>query len=204
MADPASRRRVSAVWRAAMLVGVLAALWLGGARSGAAQSPSGDPAFVTLINLTPSARTVDVRHLPAGTRDRHRVPGEEEFTFSVDAGADPVDMTARCRGCHPVRFAVAAGQRLVVLLVSVEDPAITRADLRIVNQGDGQRRGVVRTGAVPGGGRTLVPFDLGAGEEVHVGLRTAGAVIDLNLTCFGCGGQRIRVTDAVDLEVAIE
>ncbi len=204
MTDRASRRRVAAVWRGAMLVGVLAALWLGGARSGAAQSPAGDPAFVTLLNLTSNSRIVEVRHLPAGDRDRHTVGAEERVTFEVAAADDPIDMMARCRGCHAVRFAVAGGQRLIVLLVPQDEPAITRADLNIVNEGDGRRRGVVRTGAEPRLGRTLLPFNLGAGEEIRVGLRTAGAVIDLNLTCFGCGSQRIRVTDAVELDVVIE
>lgn len=204
MTDRASRRRAAAIWRGALLVGVLAALWLGGSRPGAAQSPPGEPAFVTLLNLTSSSRVVDVLHLPASDRDHHRVDAEERVTFEVAAAEEPIDMMARCRGCHSVRFAVAGGQRLIVLLVPQDAPAIARADLNIVNEGDGRRRGVVRTGSIAGEGRTLLPFDLGVGEEIRVGLRTAGAVIDLNLTCFGCGSQRLRVTDAVELDVVIE
>lgn len=204
MTDRARRRPVAAIWRGAMLVAVLAALWLGGAGSGAAQSPPDDPAFVTLLNLTSSSRVVDVRRLPDGDRDRHTVGAQQRVTLEVAAADDPIDMVARCRGCHSVRFAVAGGQRLIVLLVPQDKPAIARADLNIVNEGDVRRRGVVRTGAEPGLGRTVLPFNLRAGEEVRVGLRTAGAVIDLNLTCFGCGSQRIRVTDAVELDVVIE
>ena len=204
MTDRAPRPAVAAIWRGAMIVGMLAALWLGGARSGAAQSPPGDPAFVTLLNLTAGSRSVDVRNLQTGAQEQRSVPSEESVTFPVAAGVDPVDMRAECPGCHAVDFAVAAGQRLVVLLRSSDDPPIARADLHIVNQGDAPRRGVVRTGSEPGFGRTLLRFDLGPDEEVRVGLRTAGAVIDFNLSCVGCGSQRIRVTDAVDLEVVIE
>ena len=204
MTNRAPRRPVAAIWRGAMLVAVLAALWLGGARSGAAQSPPGDPAFITLLNLTAGARTVEVLNLPAGDHVRHTVGAEERVTVEVAAAEEPIDMVARCRGCHTVRFAVAAGQRLIVLLAPRDGPAIRRADLRIVNQGDAPRRGVVRTGAEIGLGRSLLPFDLLAREDVHIGLRTAGAVIDLNLFCFGCRSQRIRVTDAVDLEVVLE
>ena len=204
MTDRAPRRPVAAFWRGAILVGVLAALWLGGARTGAAQSPVGDPAFVTLLNLTSGSRTVEVRGVLTGSREQRTVPSEESVTFPVAAGADPVDMRAECPGCHAVDFAVAAGQRVVVLLQSSDDPPIIRADLHIVNQGDAPRRGVLRTGSELGLGRTLLPFDLRPDEEIRVGLRTAGAVIDLNLSCFGCESQHIRVTDAVDLEVVIE
>ncbi len=204
MTDRAHRRLPAAIWRGALLVGLLAALWLGGARSGAAQSPTVDPALVTLLNPAAESRIVEVRRLPAGPRDRYTVGAEERLTIEVAAAGDPIDMRASCRGCHSVDFAVAAGQRLIVLLAPQDEPAITRADLNIVNEGDDRRRGVVRTGSIPGKGRTLIEFDLGAGEEVRVGLRTAGAVIDLNLRCFGCGSQRIRVTDAVALDVVVE
>ncbi len=203
MADRTRQRSVLAVWVVAIIVGGLAVIALGVPRPIAAQSTATEPAFVTLLNRTPDSRTVEVQSLLTGASSRHTVPSHETLTIDVDAGAEPVDMLASCRGCHSVYFAVAGGQRLIVVLAPRDEPAIVRSDLYIVNEGEGRRRGVLRTGAMRGAGRTLLPFDLRAGESIHIGLRTAGAVIDLNLACFGCGFQRIRMTDAVDLEVAI-
>ena len=203
MADCTRQRSVLAVWVVAIIVGGLAVIALGAPRPIAAQSTPAEPAFVTLLNLTPGSRTVEVQTLLTGIRGRHTVASQETLTIDVDAGAEPIDMLASCRGCHSVHFAIAGGQRLVVVLWPLDKPAIDRSDLRIVNEGESRRRGVLRTGAIRSAGRTLLPFDLRAGESIHIGLRTAGAVIDLNLACFGCGFQRIRMTDAVDLEVAI-
>lgn len=203
MADCTRQRSVLAVWVVAIIVGGLVVIALGAPRPIAAQSTPAESTFVTLLNLTSGSRTVEVQTLLTGISSRHTVPSQETLTIDVDAGAEPVDMLASCRGCHSVHFAIAGGQRLVVLLWPLDKPAIDRSDLYIVNEGEGQRRGVLRTGALHGAGRTLLPFDLRAGESIRIGLRTAGAAIDLNLTCFGCGSQRIRMTDAVDLEVAI-
>ena len=204
MADRTRPRSVLAIWVAAIIAGGLAVIAFGGPGPIAAQSPPADTAVVTLLNLTPGSRTVEVQSLATGISSSHTVPSQGTLTVDVAAGADPVDMVTRCGACHSVHFAVARGQRLIVVLAPLDEPAIARADLYIVNEGDGRRQGVVRTGAAVGKGRSLLTFDLRPGEEVHVGLRTAGAVIDLNLRCFGCGSQHIRMTDAVELHVVIE
>ena len=192
-----------AIWAVAIIAGGLVVIALGVPGSIAAQTPPAEPTFVTLLNRTPDSRTVEVQSLLTGISSRNPVPSQETLTIEVAAGAEPLEMVASCRACHSVYFAVAGGQRLVVVLAPLDEPAIVRSDLHIVNDSEGRRQGVLRTGAIPGAGRTLLPFDLRAGESLRIGVRTDSAAIDLNLTCFGCGAQRIRMTDAVDLEVVL-
>ena len=185
------------------LLGLLAALWLHETRPSAAQAPSDEPAFVTLLNVSTRTFAVDVDELGSNAGRRHTVTPEQPVTFPVDAGALPIDMIATCGNCRSVSFAVAAGQRVLVLLAATNQPALLRSDLHVVNEGGARRRGAIRTGAVAGAGRTLLPFDLRPGESASVGLRARGDLIDLSLTCAGCDPQRIRLGNGVDLEIPI-
>ena len=185
----------------------IGALWVVEPGAGAAQEPFPEPTFITLLNLTDRFHTVDIdQQLPDGgsfTVNRLAVQPQEPVTFLFDAGPNPQDLVAACGGCRPAPFAIAAGQRIVVLLVGLSDPALPRSDLHVVNESGVRQRGVVRTGAAVGTGRTLLPFDLRDGESVRVGLRLPRGPIDLNLTCARCDAQQIRLGNGVDLEVVI-
>ena len=202
VADP-SRRSLLAISIIATLLGVLTALWIDQTRPSAAQGLESEPAFVTLLNLTPRVLVVNITQDDANVSRSHTVPAQETATFLVDAGPDLLPMTARCSGCRSVNFAIAAGQRLIVLLAGTEQPAILRSDLHVIIEGPARRTGVVRTGPTPGAGRSLLPFDLRPGESARLGLRARGDAIDLNLTCGGCDAQRLRVTNGIDLEIPI-
>ena len=191
-----------------LVAGVVATtLLLAGSGRSFAQEPLPEPAFVTLLNLTPRFQTVDIdRRLDSGETDgltRIAVQPDQPETFVIDAGAVPEDFTATCLSCRAADFSVAAGQRLVVLLVGIEQRALVRSDLHVVNESGARQRGAVRTGATIGDGRSLLPFDLRDGESARVGLRLRDGPIDLNLTCPACDPQQIRIGNGVDLEVVI-
>ena len=209
-ARPLQRSRRAAlvlVILAGALLAPIGALWLSDTADGAAQEPFPEPAFVTLLNLTGGFRAVDVdQALPDGTTvgvTRLAVQAEEPVTFVHSAAAEPQDLIASCTACHPVSFAVAAGQRIIVLILPGCDPPPVRSDLHVVNESGLRQRGAVRTGSVPGDGRTLLPFDLRDGQSARVGLRLRGGPIDLNLTCPACDPQQIRLGNGIDLEIVI-
>ena len=109
----------------ALMAGI-GALWVVEPGAGAAQEPFPEPTFITLLNLTDRFHTVDIdQQLPDGgsfTVNRLAVQPQEPVTFLFDAGPNPQDLVAACGGCRPAPFAIAAGQRIVVLLVGLSDP----------------------------------------------------------------------------------
>ena len=88
VADP-SRRSLLAICIIATLLGVLAALWFDQTRPSAAQGLDAEPAFVTLLNLTPRVLVVTITQDDANVSRSHTVPAQETVTFLVDAGPDP-------------------------------------------------------------------------------------------------------------------
>ena len=176
-------------------------------RPGAAQDPFAEPAFAALLNLSGAFKNVELHRVSDddGTTliDRAAVSFEEATTVPLDVGADPVDFLAQCSGCRSVRFSLAQGQRIVVLVFSTARSAPNRSDLHVVNESGRRQRGAVRTGPDVGFGRTLLPFNLAPGDGASVGLRLPAGGIDFNLTCDSCDPQRLRLRNGVDLEVVV-
>ena len=167
-----------------------------------------EPAQVTLLNVSEARRTVQVRAgAVLGDGESVRTVVVEPFsgtTVEIAAPDEPVEFNATCSGCRGVAFAAAAGQRVIVVLVALADPVVVRSDLTVANESGRRQRGALRTGDLLGRGRSVLDFDLAAGESASVGLRfPAGRLLDLNLTCDGCVPQRVRAGNAVDLEIVI-
>lgn len=176
-------------------------------RPGGAQGPFPEPAFAALLNLSGAFRNVELHRVTddGGTTriERAAVSFEEAITVPLDVGADPIDFLAQCTGCRSVRFSLAQGQRIAVLVFSTARPTSNRSDLHVVNESGRRQRGAVRTGPDRGFGRTLLPFNLAPDDSASVGLRLPAGGIDFTLTCDHCDPQRLRLRNGVDLELVI-
>ena len=177
---------------------------------GVAQSPPAAPpaAFVTLLNPAAVDRQIQFGLLAVDGStvllSTHRVEAGESTTFPLEPGTEPIDYRATCNGCRPASFSLAAGQRIIVTLLSPADQPLSRSDLHLVNESGQRQQGVLRTGVVLGGGRSVLHFDLLPEESAAIGLRLAPQqTVDFNLTCQVCTPQTARLRYGVDLELVI-
>ncbi len=206
-------RRLAAVMvGVVLLAGVSAtgALWAAWSQEAPSQEAEqdADAAIVTLLNPSAVERRVQLSLVTAagGTiaLSMHTVDAGSASTFSLAAAMEPTDYVATCIGCRGAPFAVAAGQRIVVFILSTGEAAAPRSDLHVVNESGRRQAGALRTGAVVGRGRTVLRFDLAPGESEAVGLRFAGDQrVDFNLACGACLPQLARAGNGVDLELVI-
>ena len=171
---------------------------------------AGEPgaALLSLLNPGGSTRVATVRSggEPGGGDlvDTLAVPALDTVTLEVLVPAEPTEFNVTCSGCHSVVFAVAAGQRIIVILAGDGDPPPFRSDLVVANESAVRHVGALRTGARSGTGRALLRFDLAPGEAVSVGLRLpADRLLDLNLACPACAPQAARIGNGIDLEMVI-
>ena len=172
---------------------------------------AGEPgaALLSLLNPGGSTRVVTVRFggdTGGGDLvDTLAVAALDTVTLEVLVPAEPTEFNVTCSGCHSVPFAIAAGQRIIVILVGDGDPPPFRSDLVVANESAVRHVGGLRTGARSGTGRALLRFDLAPGEAVSVGLRLpADRLLDLNLACPACAPQVARIGNGVDLEMVIQ
>ena len=170
----------------------------------------GAGALVTLLNPGSTARTVTLRDTNdtgvVGLPPSIRVEAADTRSFVVDVGADPVTFVAQCPGCRTVVFAVADGQRIIVVVLGAfaEGAGSLRGDVHVVNESNRRQSGALRTGAVVGLGLSVLRFDLAPAESMSVGLRLpALQTVDLNLTCAGCVPQVAQMSNGVDLEIVV-
>jgi hypothetical protein len=173
-----------------------------------AQTSTGS-ALITLLNPGATARTVALSDPgdsgPVGLPANQRVEAGETRSFLVEVGPVPVDLLAQCNGCRSVTFAVADGQRIIVLILGASDAAAaSRSDLHVVNESGRRQVGSLRTGDAVGFGLSTLRFDLAPNEAADVGLRLAASqMVAFNVTCAGCVGQVARIGNGVDLEIVL-
>lgn len=189
-------------------LGLLVAVGLVGEGADRTAAQASEPAQVTLLNVSETRRTVQLRAGAAlGEGESVRTVTVAPFsgaTVTLTVPDEPAEFNATCSGCRGVGFAAAAGQRIIVVLAASADPAVVRSDVTVANASGRRQRGALRTGDVLGHGRSVLAFDLAEGESASVGLRfPAARLLDLNLTCDGCFPQRVRAGNAVDLEIVI-
>ena len=172
----------------------------------------GGGALVTLLNPGSTGRTVTLREASdVGTVALPpilRVEAADTASFVVAVGPDPVTFVAQCAGCRTVVFAVAEGQRTIVIILGSFDVGASsgslRGDVHVVNESGRRQVGSLRTGEVVGLGLSVLRFDLAPNESVSVGMRLAEfQTVDLNLTCSVCAPQVARMSNGVDLEIVV-
>ena len=231
MALPARRWFVVVLTVGAVAIGLLIGLGLVADRASSALAADGERAgaapltadaavaqvgaggaLVTLLNPGSTARTVTLQEADdmeiVGLPSSVRVEPADTRSFVVEVGSDPVTFTARCSGCRTVVFAVADGQRIIVIVLGVFDEGAEtgalRGDVHVVNESGRRQTGSLRTGDVMGLGLSLLRFDLAPNASMSVGVRVAALqTVDLNLTCSGCAPQLARVSNGVDLEIVL-
>ena len=83
---------------------------------------------------------------------------------------------AQCSGCRTVVFAVADGQRIIVVVLGAfaEGAGSLRGDVHVVNESNRRQSGALRTGGVVGLGLSVLRFDLGAQRIDERGAAVAG------------------------------
>ncbi|MEE9277047.1 MAG: hypothetical protein V3V06_01400 [Dehalococcoidia bacterium] len=197
----------------AVLAGAVSATPLAGRGQAQETAPSAAPTFVTFFNPANVSRLVQLRLvLESGATtlvSTHAVGAEDTTTFALAAEllaveGRPTNFVAVCSGCRDAPFALAAGQRIILLIRTTSAAAANRSDVFVVNESSGRRTGALRTGAVAGAGRSVIGFDLQPGEGTGAGMRfRSGETVDFNLTCGGCAAQFARVGNGVDLEIVI-
>ena len=176
------------------------------------QTPGDEPALVTFLNPFSRSRTVQLRRVAAdgstALLSSHLVRSGVAVTTSVSVGADPETFEVSCSGCITIRFAVAAGQRALLLAAPALDAealaATVRSEVQIVNESGRLQRGTLRTGVDASAGRTVVRFDLRDGESLGVGMRFArGQMLDFVLACDACVSQTALAGNGVMLDLVI-
>ena len=172
------------------------------------QAPDGEPAFLSFVNPGVTTRTVQLSTISASGQAQplstHVVGGMDVVTVALVPAVAPQTFRFSCSGCRGLTMSLAAGQRMVVPLLTFSDAASVRSNLHVVNESGVRRRGALRVGEAAGAGRSVLRFDLAPGEGARVGVRVPGAVaLSFNLTCDGCAPQFARAANGVDLELAI-
>ena len=173
-----------------------------------AQSPDGEPAFLSFVNPSATTRTVQLRTISVAGQvlsvSTHVVEGTDVVTVALAPGTAPQTFRFSCSGCRGLTMSLADGQRLVVPLLTFSDAASVRSDLHVVNESGRRQQGALRVGLAAGTGRSVLRFDLRPGGSARVGIRVPGAgALSFNLTCDGCAPQFARAANGVDLELVI-
>ena len=178
----------------------------------ATQTPGDELALVTFLNPFSGSRTVQLRRVTVdgstALRLSHMVRSGVAVTTSVLVGVDPETFEVSCSGCITIRFAVAAGQRALLLTAPALDAeaqaATIRSEVQIVNESGRLQRGTLRTGVDASAGRSVARFDLRDGESLGVGMRFAGGqMLDFVLTCDACVPQTALAGNGVILDLVI-